>query len=108
MAVYRRPYENPGESRRPTLTWPREIPIGGQPGDVCDVINAYGTWLASSDVPKLFIEAVPGAMFKSHRDFAKTWPNQTHVQIRGGHFVQEDSPDETGVAIATWLQNLRK
>lgn len=108
MAVYRRPYKNPGESRRPTLTWPREIPIAGEPNDVCNIIQTYGQWLRSSDIPKLFIEAIPGAMFGSHRDFARTWPNQTHVKIRGGHFVQEDSPDETGAAIAAWLQNLRK
>jgi haloalkane dehalogenase len=108
MAVYRRPYKNPGESRRPTLTWPREIPIAGKPSDVYDIIQTYGTWLASSDIAKLFIEAIPGAMFESHRDFARTWANQKHVKIRGGHFVQEDSPDETGAAIAAWLQDLRK
>lgn len=107
MAVYRRPYKNPGESRRPTLTWPREIPIAGKPKDVHDIIQTYGKWLASSDIPKLFIEAIPGAMFEPHREFARTWPNQTLVKIRGGHFVQEDSPDETGAAIVAWLQNLR-
>ncbi len=107
MAVYRRPYKNPGESRRPTLTMPREIPIAGEPHDVHNIIQTYGKWLASSDIPKLFIEAIPGAMFQSHREFARTWPNQTHVKIRGGHFVQEDSPDETGEAIAAWLRNLR-
>lgn len=108
MAVYRRPYINPGESRRPTLTWPREIPIAGEPNDVHNIIQNYGTWLASSDIPKLFIEAIPGAMFRSHRDFAKTWKNQTEVKIRGIHFVQEDSPNETGESIAGWLKNLRK
>ncbi len=108
MAVYRRPYKNRGESRRPTLTWPREIPIAGEPKDVHDIIQTYGQWLASSDIPKLFIEAIPGAMFESHRNFAKTWPNQTHVKITGGHFVNEDSPDETGAAIVAWLQNIRK
>jgi haloalkane dehalogenase len=106
MAVYRRPYKNPGESRRPTLAWPRELPIAGEPQDVHDIIQTYSKWLASADIPKLFIEAVPGAMFESHRDFAKTWPNQTHVKIRGGHFVQEDSPDETGAAIVAWLKNI--
>lgn len=106
MNVYRRPYTNPGESRRPTLTWPREIPIAGEPSDVSHIIQTYSTWLSSSQIPKLFIEAVPGAMFQSHRDFAKTWPNQTHVKIRGGHFVSEDSPDETGTAIAAWLKKL--
>jgi haloalkane dehalogenase len=106
MAIYRRPYKQPGESRRPTLTWPREIPIAGKPHDVHQIIETYGKWLASSLIPKLFIEAIPGAMFESHRNFAKTWPNQTHVKIRGGHFVSEDSPDETGTAIAAWLKKL--
>lgn len=106
LAHYRRPYKKPGESRRPTLTWPREIPVGGEPKDVCETIETYGQWLISSKIPKLFIEAVPGAMFESHKDFAKTFPNQTHVKIRGAHFVQEDSPDEVGRSIAKWLQNL--
>lgn len=107
MNVYRRPYKHPGESRRPTLTWPREIPIAGEPSDVSDIIQTYSTWLSVSHIPKLFIEAIPGAMFPSHREFAKTWPNQTHVKIRGGHFLSEDSPDETGIAIAAWLKKLR-
>ncbi|EKE07794.1 MAG: hypothetical protein ACD_17C00514G0003 [uncultured bacterium] len=106
MDVYRRPFKNPGESRRPTLTWPREIPIAGKPHDVHQIIETYGKWLSSSHIPKLFIEAIPGAMFQSHRNFAKTWPNQTHVNVRGGHFVSEDSPDETGTAIAAWLKKL--
>ena len=106
MDVYRRPYKNPGESRRPTLTWPREVPIAGEPSDVSEIIQTYGTWLSSSDIPKLYIEAIPGVMFPSHRDFAKTWPNQTHVKIKGGHFVSEDSPDEVGTAIAAWLKKL--
>jgi haloalkane dehalogenase len=108
MEIYRRPYKNRGESRRPTLTWPREIPIGGEPQDVHQIIETYSRWLASSNIPKLFIEAVPGAMFQSHRNFARTWPNQAHIKITGGHFVQEDSPEETGQAMASWLQNLRK
>lgn len=107
MAVYRRPYIKPGESRRPTLTWPREVPVAGKPQDVHNIIQAYSNWLASSDIPKLFIEAVPGVMFQSHRDFAKTWPNQTHVIVRGSHFVMEDSPDKVGSAIAAWLHGIR-
>jgi len=108
MAVYRRPYLNPGESRRPTLTWPREVPVTQEPKDVHDIIEAYGKWLASSNIPKLYIEAIPGVMFESHREFAKSWPNQTHVKAKGSHFVMEDSPDEIGEAIATWLQSLSK
>lgn len=108
MNTYRKPYLEPGESRRPTLTWRREVPVAGEPSDVHKIIQDYGKWLASSDIPKLFIEAIPGVMFDSHRGFAKTWPNQTHVKISGGHFVQEDSPDEIGAAISAWLKTIHK
>jgi haloalkane dehalogenase len=106
-AVYRRPYLEPGESRRPTLTWPREVPVAGQPADVHDIVRAYGAWLAASDIPKLFVEAVPGVMFESHRAFARSWSQQQHVTVRAGHFVPEDAPDEVGAAIAAWLGSLR-
>ena len=106
MTVYRRPYLEPGESRRPTLTWPREVPVAGEPRDVYDIITRYADWLATSNVPKLFIEAVPGAMFPAHRNIARSWPAQTHVTITGGHFVMEDEPDAVGMAIATWLRDL--
>ncbi|MGX2996340.1 haloalkane dehalogenase [Streptomyces sp. JNUCC 64] len=105
-AVYRRPYAEPGESRRPTLTWPREVPVAGEPGDVHDAITAYGRWLATAPVPKLFLEAVPGAMFASHRALARSWPHQTHVRVTGGHMIQEDAPDEVGTALADWLRQL--
>lgn len=104
MNVYRKPYLQPGESRRPTLTWRREVPIAGQPADVHAIIQNYGEWLSSSNIPKLFIEAIPGVMFESHRKFALSWPNQQHVKIKGGHFVQEDSPHEVGEAIASWMK----
>jgi haloalkane dehalogenase len=103
-AVYRRPYLEPGESRRPTLTWPREVPVAGEPRDVHDVIRRYAAWLGSSDLPKLFVEAVSGAMFESHREVARAWPNQTRVVVRAGHLVPEDAPDEIGSAIADWLR----
>ncbi len=106
MTVYRRPYLDPGESRRPTLTWPREVPVAGRPQDVHDIVRRYGAWLAGSDVPKLFLEAVPGVMFESHRQVARSWPNQTHITVRAGHFVPEDAPDEIGAAIADWLRAL--
>ena len=104
MNAYRKPYLEPGESRRPMLTWRREVPIAGKPSDVDAIVRSYGQWLASSHIPKLFIEAIPGVMFEAHRKFALTWPNQRHVKITGGHFVQEDSPDEVGEAIAEWIQ----
>lgn len=107
MAVYRRPYLEPGESRRPTLTWPREIPLDGEPPDVVEIVDAYSEWLSGSDVPKLFVNSEPGAILTGEqREFCRTWPNQTEVTVRGSHFIQEDSPDEIGAAIAEWLAGL--
>jgi len=108
MAEYRRPYVEPGESRRPTLTWPREIPIDGEPPDVTEIVRSYSEWLSASPVPKLFVNADPGAILRGvQRDFCRTWPNQTEVTVRGSHFVQEDSPDEIGRAVAGWLRGIR-
>jgi haloalkane dehalogenase len=105
MNVYRRPYLEPGESRRPTLTWPREIPINGEPEDVVSIVDDYSKWLAQSDVPKLFVNAEPGAILTgSQREFCRTWPNQEEVTVRGAHFVQEDSPHEIGEAVATFVR----
>ncbi|MER6915099.1 haloalkane dehalogenase [Streptomyces sp. NPDC000594] len=106
MTVYRRPYREPGESRRPTLTWPREVPVAGEPADVHDIVTRYGEWLATSPVPKLFIEAVPGTMFEAHRAVARSWPRLTHVTVPGGHMLQEDAPDAVGTALASWLRTL--
>ena len=107
MAMYRAPYVVPGESRRPTLTWPRQIPIEGKPEDVASIVRDYGAWLAESDLPKLFINADPGAILTGpQREFCRSWPNQTEVTVRGIHFIQEDSPDEIGVAIREWYQAL--
>jgi len=107
MAVYRRPFVAPGESRRPTLTWPRQIPIEGEPADVCEIVTRYGTWLAQSDVPKLFVNAEPGAILVGEqREFCRAWPNQREVTVSGAHFVQEDSPDEIGRAVAEWRRSL--
>ncbi|MEE9203022.1 MAG: haloalkane dehalogenase [Dehalococcoidia bacterium] len=101
MAVYRRPYLEPGESRRPTLTWPREIPVEGEPADVVEIAERYAKWLATSHVPKLFINADPGAILVgAQREFCRSWPNQQEVTVKGSHFVQEDSPAEIGQAIA--------
>jgi haloalkane dehalogenase len=106
MAVYRRPYLEPGESRRPTLTFPREVPVAGEPADVHEAITSYARWLATADVPKLFIEAVPGVMFDEHRALAGSWPHQQHLTVPGSHVVPEDSPDEIGRAVADWLRDL--
>jgi haloalkane dehalogenase len=105
MAEYRRPFARPGEWRRPTLTWPREIPIEGEPADVAAIVAAYADWLATSDVPKLFVKAEPGALLAggANLDTARAWPAQTEVTVAGVHFVQEDSPDAIGRAIAGWM-----
>jgi len=107
MTEYRRPYVTPGEDRRPTLTWPREIPIDDSPADVCQIVGDYGAWLSKSDLPKLFINADPGAILTGNqREFCRAWPNQTEVTVKGHHFIQEDSPDEIGTAIADWYGTL--
>ena len=107
MKVYRRPYLEPGESRRPTLTWPREIPLDGEPPDVVEIVESYGTWLSTSDVPKLFINAEPGAILTgAQREFCRSWPNQQEVTVKGSHFIQEDSPTEIGQAIAQWYTSI--
>jgi haloalkane dehalogenase len=107
MAEYRRPFAEPGEGRRPTLTWPREVPLDGTPGDVVALINLYAGWLAQSNVPKLFVNVEPGVFVTGAvRTFCRTWPNQTEVTVAGAHLPQEDSPDAVGRAIAAWYQTL--
>jgi haloalkane dehalogenase len=108
MGRYRQPFANPGEDRRPTLSWPRNLPIDGEPADVVSVVEAYSSWLAESDVPKLFINAQPGAVVNGRiRELIRTWPNLTETTISGIHFVQEDSPDEIGTAVAKFVCNSR-
>ena len=104
MEAYRRPFRDPGEGRRPTLTWPRELPIEGEPADVVGIVRSYGQWLSTSPVPKLFLNVEPGTVSLDEREFCRSWPNQTEVTVRGLHFVQEDSPDEIGEAIANWYR----
>ena len=107
MAEYRRPYLEPGESRRPTLTWPRQIPIDGEPEDVHAVVEYYADWLTRTAIPKLFVNAEPGSILVgAQREFCRTWPNQQEVTVPGVHFVQEDSGPEIGTAVAGWLDSL--
>jgi haloalkane dehalogenase len=107
MDVYRRPYQTPGESRRPMLTWPRQIPLDGVPADVVAIAADYAVWLTSTPLPKLFINAEPGAILVGlQRDFCRTWPNQRQLTVKGAHFVQEDSPSEIGRSIAEFLADL--
>lgn len=107
MEVYRRPYRNPGEDRRPTLTWPREIPLDGEPADVVDIVQSYADWLSRGDLPKLLIRADPGAILTGPMlEFARSWPAQEEVTVAGNHFVQEDSPDDIGRAVRSWMERL--
>lgn len=107
MAEYRRPFLEPGEDRRPTLTWPRQIPIAGEPADVVQIVTDYNQWLAQSDVPKLFVNAEPGGLIAGKvRDLVRSWPEITEVTVPGIHFIQEDSPDLIGEAIASWLAQI--
>lgn len=104
MAEYRRPFENAGEDRRPTLTWPRQIPLEGEPADVVEVVERYSAWLGESDAPKLFINADPGSILVGRqREVCRRFPNQTEITVPGLHFLQEDSPAEIGTAIADWM-----
>jgi len=107
MAEYRRPWLEPGEGRRPMLTWPREIPLGGEPADVVAIVDDYARWLSSSPVPKLFVNAEPGSILVgAQREFCRAWPNQREVTVKGLHFVQEDAPDEIGRAVADFVRSL--
>ena len=107
MERYREPFREPGESRRPTLTWPREIPIDGEPADVSALVSDYAAWLVRSPVPKLFVNANPGSILVgAQREFCREWPNQQEVTVTGRHFLQEDSPVEIGQAIARFLRGL--
>ena len=107
MDHYRRPFANPGEDRRPTLTWPRQIPLDGEPADVVKIVGDYSQWLAQSQVPKLYFHTEPGALDQGRqREFCRTWPNQTEVTVKGIHFVQEDSPIEIGTAVANFVRTL--
>ena len=106
MAAYRAPFDSP-EHRQPTLNWPRQIPINGEPLHMVELVDAYAAFMTNTDIPKLFINADPGSILVGkQRDFCRTWPNQTEVTVKGLHFVQEDSPQEIGQAVAAWHAGL--
>jgi len=109
MAAYRKPWLEPGESRRPMLTWPREIPVDGEPADVTAIVNDYSRWLSvDATLPKLFVNAEPGAILTGRqREYCRKWPNQHEVTVAGAHFLQEDSPHQIGDAIAHWYETLK-
>jgi haloalkane dehalogenase len=107
IEVYRRHYRNPGESRRPMLSWTRDLPIAGEPADVVAIVEAYARWLSTSPIPKLFIDAEPGGfLVGAQREFCRAWPNQQEVTVEGAHFLQEEAPDEIGKIIARFIANV--
>ncbi len=107
MAEMRRPYTNPGEDRRATLSWVRQIPIAGEPANVADLVAANSAWMAAQEIPKLFINVEPGQIiFDMDLELIRTWPNQTEAIVRGRHHPQEDSPDDMGRALREWYQGL--
>ena len=106
MEHYRAPFLSP-DDRQPTLNWPRHIPIQGEPAHMVELVNEYADWMASNDLPKLFVNAEPGSILTgAQREFCRSWPNQTEVTVAGAHFLQEDSPAEIGQAVAAWLKQL--
>jgi len=106
MNAYRAPFDAP-EHRQPTLNWPRQIPIEGEPAHMVELVEAYGAFMAASPIPKLFINADPGSILVGkQREFCRSWPNQTEVTVKGLHFVQEDSPKEIGRAVGAWYASL--
>ena len=108
-AAYRAPFAEPGEGRRPTLTWPREIPIDGVPADVAAIVAANAAWMASAPVPKLFVNGDPGALLTGPaRDLCRTWPAQTEVTVPGLHFLPEDSAPQIAGALDAWLSSLSR
>jgi haloalkane dehalogenase len=106
MDEYRRPFPTP-ETRIPTLRWPREIPIGGTPPDMVEIVSRYSTFMAETDIPKLFVNADPGSILVgAQRELVRSWPNQREVTVPGLHFIQEDSGREIGIAIGEFLDSL--
>jgi haloalkane dehalogenase len=104
MAEYRRPFAGSREDRWPTLSWPREIPIDGQPASGAELVAAYPDWMAENDIPKMFVNADPGAILVgAARKFCRSWRNQTETTVAGRHFIQEDSGPDIGRAIAAWF-----
>jgi haloalkane dehalogenase len=106
MAEYRKPFLN-REDRWPTLSWPRQLPIDGEPADIVELVAGYGKWMAENEAPKLFINANPGALLTGRvREYCRAWKNQTEATVQGRHFIQEDSGPEIGRLVRAWLQTL--
>jgi haloalkane dehalogenase len=109
LDTYIKPFKEKGESRRPTLTWPRQIPIEGEPEEVIEIANNYAKFMNETQIPKLFINAEPGGiLIGKQREIARQWPNQKEVTVKGGHFIQEVSPDEIGKYVREFLIGLKE
>jgi haloalkane dehalogenase len=108
MTHYRRPFLNPGEDRRPTLSWPRTLPLDGEPPEIVKIMEEYSSWLSKSDVPKLFIDGDPGQVVQGRvREVIRSWNNQKEITVKGRKLLQEDSPDEIGKAAADFVKRVR-
>jgi haloalkane dehalogenase len=110
MAAYRAPFVE-REARLPTLIWPRQAPVDGEPKDVTSIVRAYGAWLSQSEIPKLFVAGEPGAAISeisANKRFCRTWKNQREVTVKGRHFLQEDSPSEIGAALRQFVIETRR
>ena len=106
MDIYRKPFLKEID-RRPTLDWPRQIPINNEPEEVCKIVDDYSSWMSINEIPKLFINADPGSILTGkQREFCRKWKNQQELTVKGNHFIQEDSPNEFGEAISKWFKNL--
>ena len=106
-AEYRRPFAEPGEGRRATLSWPRQLPIEGEPPEIIAEVERYAAFMARSPIPKLFINADPGrSLTGALREACRRWPNQREVTVRGLHYIQEDSPEEIAAALASFAEGL--
>ena len=106
MDIYRKPFLKEID-RRPTLDWPRQIPINNEPEEVCKIVDDYSSWMSINEIPKLFINADPGSILTGkQREFCRKWKNQQELTVKGNHFIQEDSPNEIGEAISKWYRNL--
>jgi len=108
LDAYRRPYLDGGESRRPMLTWPRQIPFDGYPADVHAIVTEYSAWLHETPIPKLFVNSNPGVIMEwsGTREYCREFPNQTEITVQGYHYVQEDCPDEIGQELGRWIETL--
>jgi haloalkane dehalogenase len=106
-AEYIRPFKEAGEDRRPTLTWPRQIPVDGEPQEVISEVIKNGEFHKDSSIPKLFINADPGSiLIGEQREFVRSWNNLKEVTVKGNHFIQEHSPKEIGEAIKSFIETL--